>query len=134
MIQEEKSLLLKDLCVRLPYDFIVHRYSDNVDIEINDINTFSHFLEYSEDEDFKPYLRPMSSMTEREKKEIKELHFYYTDAHIVNDEDNDFKPIIVDEVHCFCIIDWLNKNHFDYRGLIEKGLAIEALDGMYKNK
>ena len=134
MIQEEKSLLLKDLCVRLPYGFIVHRYSDNVDIEINDINTFSHFLEYSEDEDFKPYLRPMSSMTEREKKEIKELHFYYTDAHIVNDEDNDFKPIIVDEVHCFCIIDWLNKNHFDYRGLIEKGLAIEALDGMYKNK
>ncbi len=134
MIQEEKSLLLKDLCVRLPYGFIVHRYSDNVDIEINDINTFSHFLEYSEDEDFKPYLRPMSGMTEREKKEIKELHFYYTDAHIVNDEDNDFKPIIVDEVHCFCIIDWLNKNHFDYRGLIEKGLAIEALDGMYKNK
>jgi len=134
MIQEEKSLLLKDLCVRLPYGFIVHRYSDNVDIEINDINTFSHFLEYSEDEDFKPYLRPMSSMTEMEKKEIKELHFYYTDAHIVNDEDNDFKPIIVDEVHCFCIIDWLNKNHFDYRGLIEKGLAIEALDGMYKNK
>lgn len=134
MIQEEKSLLLKDLCVRLPYGFIVHRYSDNVDIEINDINTFSHFLEYSEYEDFKPYLRPMSGMTEREKKEIKELHFYYTDAHIVNDEDNDFKPIIVDEVHCFCIIDWLNKNHFDYRGLIEKGLAIEALDGMYKNK
>lgn len=79
----------------------------------------------------KPYLRPMSSMTKEEKKELKELHFYYTDGHIVNDEDKDFKPIIVDEMHCVCIIDWLNAHHFDYRGLIEKGLALEAPKGMY---
>ena len=125
MIQEEKSLLLKDLCVRLPYGFIVHRYSDNVDIEINDINTFSHFLEYSEDEDFKPYLRPMSSMTEEEERELR----------ILWNEDliGERSPFYI--YPCYSkTLDFYNSHHFDYRGLIEKGLAIEAQEVMYKNK
>ena len=44
MTQEDRQILLKDLCARLPYGFIVHRYSDNVDIKINTIGDFSHFF------------------------------------------------------------------------------------------
>jgi hypothetical protein len=45
MTQEEKSLLLKDLCARLPYGFVIHRYSDNVDITVDSVDFFGHFLE-----------------------------------------------------------------------------------------
>lgn len=112
MTQEDKGLLLKDLYARLPYGFIVHRYSDNADIRIDSIITFGHFLEYSEGENFKPYLRPMSSMTEDEKDFWKTTHKH----------------------HCkdWEYTDWLLKHHFDFRGLIEKGLALEAPTGMYK--
>ena len=125
MAKENKQLLLTDLCTRLPYKTMVkcitdYRHEFDEELSVMHIMNFYQF-------DIKPYLRPMSSMSEEEKKELKELHFYYTDGHIVNDEDKDFKPIIVDEVHCFCIIDWLNAHHFDYCGLIDKGLAIEAL-------
>lgn len=128
MAQENKELLLKDLCARLPYGVILLSSNKKITYQ-TDGNTGAELLV---EEGWKPYLRPMSSMTEDEKKELKELHFYYTDDHIINDEDNDFKPIIVDEVHYSCIIDWLNAHHFDYRGLIEKDLAIEAPNDMYK--
>ena len=112
MTQEEKELLLKDLCARLLYGFIVHRYSDNTSIRINNISEFGHFLEYSEGEDFKPYLRPMSSMTEEERKEYEKFsHFSIGLA-----------PILMD---------WIYSHHLDCCGLIEKGLAFEALEGMY---
>ena len=117
MTQEEKQLLLKDLCARLPYGFVVHRYSDNVDISIDDIDDFAHFLEYSEGEDFKPYLRPMSSMTEKERKHWKNISLSCPDW--------DFTA------RC---LDWLNAHHFDYRGLIDKGLALEVPEGMYNLK
>lgn len=116
MIKESKDLLLHDLCARIPYGFVIHRYSDNVDITVDSIAIFSHFLEYSEDEEFKPYLRPMSSMTEEEK--IYYQAFFNYDGVEYPEE----------------YIDWLNKHHFDYRGLIEKGLALEAPEGMYKNE
>ena len=114
MTQEEKQLLIKDLCARLPYRFFVHRYGDNAtDIRIDNISTFGHFLEYSEGEDFKPYLRPMSSMTDEEKDEYDRL------------------------VMCnasWVVDDWLNAHYFDYRGLIPKGLAIESPEGIYNVK
>lgn len=114
MKQEEKQLLLKDLCARLPYGFTVHRYSDNRDITFgkNELDEFSHFLEYSEGEEFKPYLRPMSSMTEDELETYDTLSF---------------------ESFPTKLVDWLNENHLDYRGLIPMGLALEAPEGMYKN-
>jgi hypothetical protein len=142
MTQEEKSILLKDLCARLPYGVEVY-YTETVPIStLKTINSekgtcivYDHSQWYRNNklqiEAIKPYLRPMSSMTEEEKKELKELHFCYADGHIANDEDNNFKPIIVDEVHCSCIIDWLKSHHFDYRGLIEKGLALEAKEWIY---
>ena len=63
----------------------------------------------------------MSSMTEEEKEEYDALRYEPWRSHI--SEDN-----------CCRILDWLNKHHFDYRGLIEKGLAIEAPEGMYSVK
>jgi len=66
-----------------------------------------------------PYLRPMSSMTEEEAKEYNELCGC-----------NAPYPGIVEEAVAK-FMDWLNAHHFDYRGLIEKGLALEAPEGMY---
>lgn len=122
MTQEEKQLLLKDLCARLPYGFTVHRYCDNSDhiFEPNEIDGFAHFLEYSEGEDFKPYLRPMSSMTEEE-----------------NDTFNKLRAEVEDEGTFeadMLLYDWLNSHHFDYRLLIFAGLALEAPEGMYKTE
>lgn len=112
MTQEEKQLLLKDLCARLPYGFTVHRYSDNRNITLkkNELDEFSHFLEYSEGEEFKPYLRPMSSMTEEEREEL---------SHYENSVQR---------------TDFFYTHNIDCRFLIEKGLALEAPEGMYKAK
>ena len=121
MTQEEKQLLFKDLCARVPYGVIVHRYSDNCysdncDISIDNVDDFVYFLEYSEGEEFKPYLRPMGSMTEEEKEELYQKTGFKVDDYILG----------------LSAIDWLNAHHFDYRSLIEKGLALEAPEGMYK--
>lgn len=73
--------------------------------------------------DFKPYLRPMSSMTEEERIEMREFC--------------DSKPKLIydigvaGQIHSPNVIDFLNSHHFDYRGLIEKGLALEAPEGIY---
>ena len=63
----------------------------------------------------KPYLFPLSSMTEEQEKECQKIKYSY-----YYDDD------------AFVLFDWYDKNHFDYRGLIEKGLALEAPEGMYK--
>lgn len=121
MTQENKELLLKDLCARLPY---------GVKIEITwwvmgegtCINTTlepDHIEQLLNDEDgdteIKPYLRPMSSMTEEEIEEYRNI-------------DNRSYSCPMDYAHIPASerIDWLNKNHFDYRGLIPMGLAIDA--------
>ena len=105
MKQEDKELLLKDLCARLPYRVKVKssRRRSLVTLSL-DVMTDFH-LGCS----VKPYLRPLSSMTEEE----------WDDYHKVGEMPHN-------------IIDWFNKRHFDYRHLIEKGLALEAPDGMYK--
>ena len=137
MTQEEKKLLLnKDLCARLPYGFFVHRYSDNADIRIDSISTFGHFLEYSEGEDFKPYLRPMSSMTKEEKEEFRKLKQFSVTVIMPNGV-SIFKPTYIVDLEddgdgLNYLYDWLNAHHFDYRGLIPMGLTLEAPKGMYK--
>lgn len=68
----------------------------------------------------KPYLRPMSSMTEEERDEVKK---HMKREQIVN---------VVFYHATEKTYDWYNAHHFDYRGLIEKGLALEAPEGMYK--
>lgn len=127
MTQENKQPLLKDLCGRFPYGVMmkvtpegggpggVESYDLKLNIEL--LGVFSDFADA-----FKPYLRPMSSMTEEEISEFQKR------LKIIKD---------VEQTLHFCntveSIDWLNAHHFDYRGLIEKGLALEAPEGMYKN-
>ena len=108
MTQEDKELLLKDLCSRLPYKVKVKssRRRSLVTLSL-DVMTDFH-LGCS----VKPYLRPMSSMTEEEK-------LMYEGLMIGTDNVS----------YMLDVIDWLNSRHFDYRGLIEKGLALEAPEG-----
>lgn len=138
MSEEDRKLLLIDLCSRLPYGFVIHRYSDNCDITFNqnELDQFAHFLEYSEGEIFKPYLRPMSSMTEEEKEEFHKLKQFSVTVVMPNDVSL-LKPTYIVDLEedgdgLNHLYDWLNAHHFDYRGLIEKGLALEAPEGMYK--
>ena len=124
MKQEERQLLLKDLSARLPYNPMVH---------IHDLNTtdYDNYL-YADDLDsmmsysirLKPYLRPMSSMTEEEEKEYrKTMDKLYSNS-------DDFSKY-TEYSWTIDTFDFLNVHHFDYRDLISKGLAFEAPKGMY---
>ena len=117
MTQEDKELLLKDLCARLPYGV---KINENTQGDFTVIGlTMERVFTTCETEgchnDFpvecvKPYLLPLSSMTEEQEKEYNNLNCY--------------------ELGCFPhseeALDYLTKNHFDYRYLIEKGLALDA--------
>jgi len=117
MTQEEKQLLLKDLCARLPYQPLCKKVDTEDDFCECDAPLGYSLRDLVDNKIIiKPYLRPMSSMTEEEK--IDYQAFFNYDGVEYPDE----------------YIDWLNKNMFDYRGLIEKGLAIEAPEGMYNLK
>ena len=119
MTQENKELLLKDLCARLPYSVIIeiqgHYDGERFIRESEFDNTMLGYL-YDDETIIKPYLRPMSSMTDEERK------YYNAIVRLVQDG----------EVYEYEAVDWLNSHHFDYRGLIEKGLALEAPEEMYK--
>lgn len=114
MTQEQKELLLKDLCARLPYGVHIHSYcsfdQDSVnplyslreckgEIKINDL----YYIE-----EVKPYLFPFSSMSEEQERE----NYDICKGYIIGYESK--------------LIDFYNKNHIDYRGLIDMGLAIDA--------
>ena len=126
MTQENKELLLKDLCARLPYGVKVN-VGEDMAFTLKEINE-NGLCEASSKSRMTcytklplPYLRPMSSMTEEEVKEYDSffnIDYGYMDASKV-----------------FDVADWVNVNHFDYRGLIEKGLAIEVTEesNPYKN-
>ena len=129
MTNEQKQLLLKDLCARLPYGPIVHATVDGggTVFGVYKDRVFTTCEEPDKHNDYpveciKPYLRPMLSMTEEEDKEFALLQ--------VNTHNSGFLYAI-DAAN---MINWLNAHHFDYRGLIEKGLALEAPEGMYKTE
>ena len=120
MTQEDKELLLKDLCARLPYGVKIKLIRWDIDegmyinttLESDDIE---RLLNVEEDNtEIKPYLFPLFSMTEEQEKEYNDLNCY--------------------ELGCFPhtedALDYLIKNHFDFRCLIPKGLAIDAT-GLY---
>ena len=117
MTQEDKELLLKDLTARLPYGVKIEltwwvmdegTYV-NVTLEPEHIEQLLNYENYITE--IKPYLFPLSSMTEEQKKEYQYIteRWMYDSSYSISDS-----------------IDWLNKNHFDYRGLIPMGLAIDA--------
>ena len=119
MTQEDKELLIKDLCARLPY---------GVKVDVSRVEewkelTLTPFIlsnYYDDIEKIKPYLRPMSSMTEEEKEEYERLKKLLVCAVYSRDR---FYMVDIDE-DSESVFDWLKEHHFDYRGLIEKGLAI----------
>ena len=155
MAQEDKEILLKDLCARLPYGVIgqceidasydtsfdtipqTHKFDAEVYglleegllfvtplIEDQDVQELANeeVADGVDILDFKPYLFPLSSMTEEQKREYNSLR--------------DLVPThqcevgnLMDDMELFdnwSSIDYLSAHHFDYRGLIEKGLAIDA--------
>ena len=147
MTNEEKQLVFKDLCARLPHGVQIHiDFKENGhivgDATLNTITSITGqifgFVDFEQDfkngdccpvsgfgsnkllhlEQFKPYLRPMSSMT----KEEDDMYWCMNYNPGTKVEHIIFAPKL---------IDWLNAHHFDYRGLIEKGLALEAPEGMY---
>ena len=142
MTQEDKELLFKDLCARLPYGVIVvtpkgRGYVCNINLTIFDYELGVNINPIIRDpfsiNDVKPYLFPLSSMTEEQEKEIQQIIGNPDYACIIRKTDGlelwlnfiDTDPTIwLDAI--FEVQDYLNKNHFDYRGLIEKGLAIDA--------
>ena len=141
MEKEDKQLLLQDLTARLLYGIKV-LYND----EICTIDTISsdgqsllkneYGIEFPNIEDslfvdlenIKPYLRPMDSMTDEEVTELAYKVFQQPDIDIVRRWvfENKLYPSI--DGNPVIVIDWLNKRHFDFRGLIEKGLALEVTE------
>lgn len=155
MTQDDKDLLLLDLCARLPYKTKIQltEYSDLTGEKLpSKIKTLDYcmlgkaqaYCKGFRKDEIKPYLFPLSSITEEQKKE------YYSLA-----DDVTIKPgqgtCLGIKIHCIKLgisdnpheevwdyinlyaLDWLNKNHFDYKGLINKGLAIDATNlGIYK--
>ena len=117
MTEKEKQLLFTDLCARLPYGVIL----DN-GVKLRTIDALTKVISGDGSdrniEFVKPYLRPMSSITDEEQIEY--------DYAIENNKFTGFRGRII------WGLDWLNAHHLDYRGLIEKGLALEAPEGMYK--
>ena len=122
MTQEERQLLLKDLCGRLPYGVVVRCTDSDTDYKCFLTTDILHEIQNGyEYYDYKPYLRPLSSMTAEEEEEYNGLLLdveYYPGKYFV--------------VPSTSVVDWLNAHHFDYRGLIEKWLALESPEGMYE--
>ena len=130
MTKEEKELLLKDLCARLPYGVKLEFYAsatkqtyvctllglepeEEEPIIAKTENGYFYMLAGN----VKPYLFPLSSMSEEQQKEFDQL--IELELKAINDEISHTQVTIFE-------VDFYNKNHFDYRGLIEKGLAIDA--------
>lgn len=123
MTQEQKELLFKDLCGRLPYGVKVQVYNhwrSEYEYETLTLKNYHELIDTFCVEDIKPHLFPLSSMTEEQKNELEKL-YWNCDYYEIS---NDVEYVYHDD--CFRLIDWLNKNHFDFKGLIEKGLAIDT--------
>lgn len=127
MTQEEKELLLKDISARLPYEVKVQSYSYEDDVEtIETLRAidFDGYISTLECETlkniYKPYLFPMSSMTEEQCYKLSSIRSGFQDCWKY------IKTPIPLSICNFEQIDWFHKNHFDYRGLIPMGLANDA--------
>lgn len=146
MTPEDKQLLLKDLSARLSYGvkILYTGWDCDSDTDFDTVETFigiddrfiytvwdktsdreKHCLSVS---NWKPYLRPISSMTEEEKEELRFTYAFLYSDYPFDDEDEDEDSIEGHYEPSVETFDWYNKHHFDYRGLIEKGLAIAVTE------
>ena len=140
-IKTEKDMneLLKDISAKASYGPLKADFEGGI-IDIIGTNSYGEIypdrVNYTLPVDeVKPYLRPMSSMTEEEKKELSERYVWRISCRKIQiryhsegswDDDTDCPT----EEYLW-LFDWLDKNRFDYRGFIEKGFALEAKEGMY---
>ena len=139
MTLEDKKLLIQDVMARLPYGTkfdlngirgSIHQTNIYTLYKGNDINNYICSVDFFGDgnpidiEHFKPCLLPLSSMTEEQYESLNKSNCAHSVEYSVK---NGFKCIYF-KTYSLELIDWLNANHFDYRGLIEKGLAIDATD------
>lgn len=132
MTQADKDLLLKDLCARLPYDVkgvvISHKNMTETreEVRIIDGKLYDKFVKlqdsWHDNVTIKPYLFPLSSMTEEQKNDCP---ISETNLNIINSNIG-YGIIEIPWRLSYLFTDWCNKNHFDYRGLIPMGLAIDA--------
>ena len=124
MTQEERKTVLIDLCARLSYHTMVLMGDGAIEplISINVDTYICNGLKGLP----KPYLRPMSSMTDDERDKFRNVGGVMS-----HNLQNDTWAICTFTPEAY---DWLNEHHFDYRGLIEKGLALESPEGMYKTE
>ena len=124
MTQEEKELLLKDLCGRLPYGVKIQSFDNELNESVEtlygiDADGYTYTLECDTLKNtHKPYLFPLSSMTDEQKTELNDT-LIQLELKALNDEIEHHKVAEFE-------INFYNKNGFDYRGLIPKGLAIDA--------
>ena len=144
---KQEDLLLIDLCSRLYYKVKVSLIYNNEEyrgtlcaiypednrVIVDDLNKSCHYYNQTcggfliDENKVKPYLFPLSSMTEEQKEEynqsrLKDLRMLSSVLTERISDGNNFDRLVV----VYNEIDWLNKNHFDYRCLIENGLAIDA--------
>ena len=135
MTQEQEDLLLKDLCARFKYGVIVVTPKGRGYVNEINFTIFGYELGVNIDplirnafsiNDVKPYLFPLSSMTDKDLIEFLQIK----GTNLNSDELKDFrngKIAIVSSLSSYSRnIDWLNTHHIDYRGLIPMGLAIDA--------
>lgn len=157
---QEKELILKELCTRLPYGIVINvgdkdlkldkkhqcigvLYPEDCSDEFNERhNNASFYIVISGcyyGEEIKPYLRPLSSMTEEEILELYKIAYntWYNDSlYYKSEEWISFRDSIQNNTLCFKssiwasdifkVYDWLNSNNFDYNGLIPMGLGIDC--------
>lgn len=137
MSQEDKNLLLIDICARLPYHPIVYVDENLPRVKLGAATRVWEYI--AVDKPCKPYLRPMYSMTKEEFNALKtETELEYEQLELMEwHHGHKTLEFYLEEVPHYCLIkvfDWLNAHYFDYRELILKDLAIEAPEGMYKTK
>ena len=137
MTQEEKQLLLKDLCARLPYGVKVTFQNNGFRwdwyqtlYEIKKCDDGDYSINGWGIHGIKPYLRPMSSMTQKEEEDLKQIIEielnYLASGHVGHTVESAASSTFE--------IDFYNSHHFDFRGLMPMGLALEAPKDMYKTE
>ena len=141
MTQKDKELLLKDLCSRLPYGVKMNHIADDEHSPktligiAKDMITLEGLGGYEcvDVEDYKPYLFPLSSMTEEMIEELNAYGFFkYRDtitnvSHLISNNGINEEIYTYIDIECVLfLIEFFNSHHIDYRGLIPMGLAIDA--------
>ena len=124
MTQEDKELIFNELCARLPYHVKCKIWLKDgtteeglLDLQHNYDNVLQDAFYYNKIKDIKPYLFPLSSMTEEEKEEYCQLQqkVIYNSKVVINEDVTKY-------------INWCYKKHLDINNLIPMGLAIDATE------